>query len=120
MLAGKLQQCEPGITNIIAFGNPLPMHDREVHNALLGGEYVANTEGNAALDRSPKAPFVPAQYLFSEEDRREFVDPFRKMSAVWHLRLRDHPKSESIPNPNAIVSVPAELLAMLCGDGKSI
>lgn len=128
MLAGKLQQCEQGVVNIIAFGNPLPMHNREVANAVLGAEVVSVpfTEdengvrhfGKAGLHRNPKAPFVPAQYLATDDDRREFVEPFRKMSAVWHIRLGHRPLSACIPNPNATVAAPDGLLAALA-DSKA-
>jgi hypothetical protein len=125
MLAGKLQQCEQGVVNIIAFGNPRRMHDREVSNAVLGVEVVTVpfTEeksglrqfGNATLTRNPKAPFVPAQYLANSDDCREFVDPFRKISAVWHVRFGYDTLSTCIPNPNAAVPAPDDLLAALAG-----
>jgi len=121
MLAGKLQQCEQGIMNIIAFGNPLPMHDREVASAVLGAEdgSVPFTEdengvrhfGKACLQRNPKAPFAPEECLASDDDRREFVDPFRKMSAVWHIRLGTYARSGCFRNPNASNTAPQELLA---------
>jgi len=123
MLAGKLQQCEQGVVNIIAFGNPLPMHDREVASAVLGAEVVTvpfttdakgvRQMGQACLQRNPKAPFAPAQCLASEDDRIEFVDPFRRMSAVWHIRVGWYARSNCIPNPNASRSAPQELLAAL-------
>lgn len=123
MLAGKLQQCEEGVVNIIAFGNPHRMHDREISNAVLGVEVVTVpfTEersglrqfGNAMLTRNPKAPFVPTQYLANSDDCREFVDPFRKMSAVWHVRIGYDALSTCIPNPNAAVPAPDDLLPAL-------
>lgn len=123
MLAGKLQQCEEGVVNIIAFGNPLRMHDREIANAVLGVEVVTipyteeknglRTLGNPTLSRNPKAPFVHAQCLGNSEDCREFVDPFRKMSAVWHVRIGYDALSTCIPNPNATVPAPENLLAAL-------
>lgn len=125
MLAGKLQQCEQGAVNIVAFGNPLRMHDREVSNAVLGVEVVGvpflqeenglRHFGNPVLTRNPKAPFVPAQRLANDDDRREFVDPFRKMSAVWHVRLGYDAVSNYFSNPNATVPAPDDLLAGLSG-----
>ncbi len=114
MLAGKLQQGEQGVVNIVAFGNPLQMHDREVASAVLGAEVVKGVRhmGQPALQRNPKAPFAPEQYL-SSDDRKEFIEPFRKMSAVWHIRLGGYARSSCIPNPNASRPAPQGLLAAL-------
>lgn len=120
MLAGKLQQCEGGSINIVAFGNPLPMHDREVVSAVRGSEFVAVPfwtdkhgvlhSGKAAPLRDPKAPFVPPQYLPNDDDRTQFIEPFLKMSAVWHIRIGGYAKSQIIPNPNALMPIPTELV----------
>lgn len=118
MLGGKLQQCEEGVVNIVAFGNPLPMHDREVVNAVCAAESVSvlvrtdkhgvRHSGKGVLRRATKAPFVPERY-HANEDRIQFTDPFRKMSAVWHIRLGGHAKSQIISNPNASHPIPREL-----------
>jgi hypothetical protein len=123
MLNGKLQQCEEGVINIVAFGNPLPMHDREVVSAVSGPEVVlvplakdrsgAQFSGKGLLRRNAKAPFAPAEYLASDEDRATFVEPFKRMSAVWHIRLGGYAKSGVIPNPNALLPAPRHLIAAL-------
>ena len=122
MLAGKLQQCEQGVVNIIVFGNPRQMHDREISSAVLGVEVVSVPFTEATrmasvtlgmLAGNPKAPFSPAQSLANDDDRREFVDPFRQMSAVWHVRLGCDASAVCIPNPNAAVAAPDDLLAAL-------
>jgi hypothetical protein len=123
MLDGKRQQCEEGLINIVAFGNPLPMHDREVINALCGSEvcvvpfwtdkHGVRHSGKGVLQRDPKAPFVHAKYLASDDDRTEFIQPFKRMSAVWHIRLGGHAKNQIIPNPNASIPIPRELVEAL-------
>ncbi len=120
MLDGKRQQCEDGVINIVAFGNPLPMHEREVTDAICGSEVCmvpfwtdkngVRHNGRAILKRDSKAPFVPATNLANEYDRIQFIEPFKKMSAVWHIRLGGYAKSKVIPNPNASFPVPRELV----------
>jgi hypothetical protein len=120
MLGGKRQQCEDGVINIVAFGNPLPMHDREVTNAICGSEVCVvpfwtdkngvRHSGRATLTRISKAPFVPEANLANEDDRIQFIEPFRKMSAVWHIRLGWYAKNKVIPNPNASIPVPREVV----------
>jgi len=122
MLDGKRQQCEGGVVNIVALGNPLPMHDRDVANAVRGSEFVSvrfwtdkhgvRHSGKGALQRDPKAPFVPEHHLASD-DRIQFTEPFRKMSAVWHIRLGGYAKNQIIPNPNASIPIPRELVVAL-------
>ena len=119
MLAGKLQQCEEGVINIVAFGNPLPMHDREVINAVHGSGFVGvpfwtdkhgvRHSGKGVLLHDPKAPFVPAQYVPNNDDRIQFIEPFKKMSAAWHIRIGWYAKSQVISNPNASLPIPKEL-----------
>jgi hypothetical protein len=36
MLLGKLAQCEPGVINSVAFGNPRPQNERDLSDALFG------------------------------------------------------------------------------------
>jgi hypothetical protein len=109
MLQGKLQQCEEGVINIVAFGSPLPMHDREIVSAVRGAEVVTVNAGRAGLSRDWKAPFVP-EHLLPDEQRNEFVEPFRKMSAVWHIRLGGYSLSQLIENPNASNPTPSGLV----------
>jgi hypothetical protein len=121
MLDGKRQQCEEGHINIVAFGNPLPMNDREVSSAVLGpavftvpyttDENGVRHFGEGGWRRESKAPFVPAMYLADEDDRATFVEPFERMSAVWHIRLGSYASSSVISNPNALNVVPQELQA---------
>ena len=122
-LAGKLQQCEEGIVNIVAFGNPSPMYDRDVINAVRGSEagivpFWTDRRGirhsrKGVLRHDLKASFVPAQNLANDDDRREFIEPFRRMSAIWHIRLGTYAKSVVISNPNAFLAAPKELIAAL-------
>ena len=120
MLQGKLQQCEEQVINVVAFGNPLPMHDREVINAVCGAEicvvpfwtdkHGVRHSGKGVLKRDPKSPFVPEQHLANDDDRTEFTEPFKIMSAVWHIRLGTYATSKVIPNPNASLPVPSEFI----------
>jgi len=122
ILDGKLRQCEDGVINIVAFGNPLLMHDSEVVNAVRGSEFVSVpfwTDKNGvrhsekmALQRDTKAPFVPKHHLVND-DHTQFVEPFSKMSAVWHIRLGMYHKSEIISNPNASKHILPELVEAL-------
>ncbi len=118
MLGGKRQQCVDGVINIVALGNPLPMHDREVVSAVRGSEFVGvqcwtdkngvRHSGKGVLLRDTKAPFVPEQYL-PNDDRIQFTEPFKKMSAIWHIRLGRYAKSRIISNPNASNPIPREI-----------
>lgn len=128
MLAGKLAQCADGTVNIVAFGNPLAMHDREIHDAVAGSTMVNipfSTDshgirhmGDVFLWREQRAPFVPADQLNNDHQREDFVYPFRKRSAVWMLRLGKNRHSEFIPNPNATIPVRAALRdALSCNLG---
>jgi hypothetical protein len=129
MLGGKLQQCEDGVINIVAFGNPLPMHDRELENALCGSTYVCvpfwidrhgqRHSGMGVLQRGSKAPFVPEQHL-GDDDRIQFTNPFKKMSAVWQIRLGGYAKNQVIPNPNALLPIPKELVEVLSDRAPSL
>ena len=95
------------------------MHDREVVSAVRGSEFVGvpfwtdkhgvRHSGKGVLQRDPKAPFVPEQYL-GTDDRIQFTEPFKKMSGVWHIRLGWYAKSQVIPNSNAWMPVPTELV----------
>ncbi len=123
MVDGKRQQCEEGVINIVAFGTPVPMHDRDVINAVCGSEVCmvpfwtdrngVRHSGKGVVRRDPKAPFVPTQYLATDDDRTECVEPFKNMSAVWHIRLGSYAKSKIIPNPNASIPIPRELVEAL-------
>lgn len=115
----KLDQCESGMINIVAFGNPSPMNDIDIDNALRGTAFAAvpfwtdkrrvRHSGDAVPMRAPKAPFVPEQALASDDDREQFIDAFRKLSAVWNIRLGSSSTSKMIRNPNATNPVPDEL-----------
>lgn len=118
MLQGKLPRCEDGIINIVAFGNPLPMHDREVVSAVRGAEYVTVNAESAELVRDRKSPFVPSHFL-SEDERNDFVESFRKMSAVWHIRLDRYARSHVILNPNASQPVPQEFVKAVSDSGQA-
>jgi len=113
MLAGKLLQCEPGVVNVVAYGTPLPMSDRDLEDALFGVGMVVFESASGSFRRDAKAPFVPAGRLANDDDRREFVEPFRKMSAVWHIRLGSHARSRFLLNPNAALPVPTDLARAL-------
>lgn len=125
MIGGKLRQCEPGLINIIAFGNPEAMNDSEVSNALHGAPFVIVTTkidengyrygGEGRLARAPKAPFNRPENL-SLDEQKEFIEPFKDLSAVWHFRIGNSGKSELIENPNAKIAVPAELVVALSRD----
>jgi len=59
--------------------------------------------GKGTLRRDAKAPFVPAHFVENEDDLAQFVEPFRRLSAVWHIRIGFNAKSIVIPNPNASI-----------------
>jgi len=123
MLDGKRQQCEDGMINIVALGNPLLMHDREVLSAVCGAEVAlipfwtdrhgVRHAGRGVLRRDAKAPFVPAIHAESEDDLTQFIEPFKKMSGVWHVRIGTYARSRIIPNPNALVPIPDDLVSRL-------
>src|SRR5262249_53591251 len=59
--------------------------------------------GTATTARDPKAPVVPAHQC---PDRAQFVDPCRKVSAVWLLRLDGaYGLSKCLPNPKPMAVV---------------
>lgn len=130
MLSRKLLQCETGVINIIAFGTPYPMNDRDVEDAVRGvglamiarsrddrGVYHA---GEARFWREPRAPFVPAHLLPSELDRRQFIEPFRRMSAVWQVRLGPYALSRVFANPNSTIPVSDELVTQFGGHAAGL
>lgn len=113
-IAVKLKQCEDGVVNVVVLGKPLPMGDNAVEDALYGASevFVPFTEderglrhfGNAITSRDAKAPFVLAHVC---PDPAQFVDAFRKISAVWLLRLDGgYGVSRCLPNPNANNPIP--------------
>lgn len=135
MIDGKLAQCEEDAINIVAFGNPLPQHEGAVKAALHGVvsveipavELPPDPDEPEGLDpraillldqarptRAPKAPFNPASRLANPEDREQFMGSFRRLSAVWHVRLGSGGISEMHRNANASHPVPPELARGLC------
>jgi hypothetical protein len=113
-LQDKLGQCEPDHINIVVIGLPNPIDDNEVLNALTGsvvgevevheGAQGRRVGGEWKVLRLPTGPFVPEQ---QSEDPEQFVEAFRKLSAVWLFRLSSaYPRSALVLNPNA--SHPAE------------
>jgi hypothetical protein len=116
-VAEKRKQCEDGVVSLVVLGKPLPMSDNAVEDALFGelGVYVPLVEdsngirhgGKPITGRSPKAPFVPADEC---PDPAQFVDPFRKVSGVWLLRLDGvYGLTRCYRNPNANNPIPAGL-----------
>ena len=111
-VAGKARQCEENVVNVIALGTPSPMVDNDVIDALGGARaaaYVRNPDGsfhNAGYVVKPSGMFVPAG---DSEDAANLVDPYRIISAVWHIRLgASNPQSRLILNPNAAVPLAEE------------
>ena len=92
-VADKLKQCEDGVVNVVVLGKPLRIGDNDVYDALYGVPVVTfpftedvrgvRHSGKAITSRDPKAPFFPADQC---PDPGQFVDAFRKVSAVWLLR----------------------------------
>jgi len=115
-LQRKLQQCEPDTINLVAFGNPSPREERDLRDALYGGPYLSvgfNEEtrefsGDPHIRRVPYSPFQPAE-IYNEADRQNFIDPFRILSGVWHIRLGSYRLNQLFENPNASVVIPPEL-----------
>ena len=119
MIQKKLLQCEPGVINIVAFGNPGPQNENDLVDALFGAPYVdqpfevdehgnRRLVGEAEMRRAPRAPFQAAN-LCSGADREAFIEPFRLLSGVWHIRLGSLPMSKVISNPNASVPISGAL-----------
>lgn len=92
----------------------------DVRDAVQGVEmiivpYTADAQG--VRDTGPgqwmregREPFVPAACLERADDREQFIDLFRQIAAVWHVRLGTHALSRMMPNPNADRPAPRELL----------
>lgn len=128
MLDKKLAQCEAGGINIIAFGNPSHRHESDLGYALRGApiavvpfttdENGTRRMGDGQLYRAPKAPFNPADKLASDEDRETFIEPFRPMSAVLHIRLGNDPLYDLIENPNAHFPLPSALAEAILSAAK--
>lgn len=124
-LADKLGQCEDGIANVVVFGILKRMFDSALWDAVYGGPFAAFSvgtddegvrhPGGGGWVRDPKAPFVPAAKLPDLEHQRTFIDPFRKLSAVWLLRLDYDTRSVCLDNPNAHRSVPPRLRELIAG-----
>jgi hypothetical protein len=119
-LEEKLGQCEDGIANVVVLGQPLPMNDRDVGDAVFGAQIVAveYKEDDSGLRHSKgmslvsdaSGPFVPE---INSTDPTQFVDPFRPLSAVWLLRIGTQQRSAILKNPNASVPIPEDLLKEL-------
>lgn len=113
------RQCEEGITNILVFGNPREADERDLLYALFGTRvpiisYTEDDMGRRELrsgrtERFPLAPFIAAENLPSPESISTFIDPYRPISAIWHLRLGQNPLAQLFENPNAHVTLPSEL-----------
>ena len=118
-LQTKLAQCERGVVNLIAFGNPHRKDERSLFDALFGAlipavqlkqdEHGVYRIWGTRRFRAPKAPFNPPEELQSDDDRETFIEPFKILSGVWHIRIGRRPLSKVIPNPNALVTAPREL-----------
>jgi hypothetical protein len=124
-LQRKLAQCESGVVNLIAFGNPQRKDERSLRDALFGAlipvvQLQQDEHGGWHLSgtrsfRAPRAPFNPDKELRSDDDQETFINPFKILSGVWHIRLGLRPLSKVIPNPNALFTVPMELCNALSG-----
>jgi hypothetical protein len=108
-VARKVRQCAEGACNIVVLGTPSPMVDHDVSDAAQGAmaiTYIKATDGSftsAGPVRKPSAMFVPAA---QSENVDNLVDPYRKISGVWHIRLgRSNPESRIFSNPNAAVPI---------------
>ncbi len=122
MLEIKLGQCESGIINVVAFGVPRPSEEDEVQYALHGApfaEVVPEIDksghrfgGEATLRYASKAPFNDPNSL-TQENRDQFIEPFRKLSAVWRVRFGSWIENTVFVNPNADVPMPSDLKVML-------
>jgi len=125
MIDGKLGQLENGTINLVAFGNPLPQNERDLEDALFGAQFIsqpfeADDNGNnkllgdGRLLRAPRSPFQCGE-ASSEDEVANFIEPFKILSGVWHIRLGSWPLSEMQLNPNSLVPVPEKLRAAFVG-----
>jgi hypothetical protein len=120
MFEGKtLEQCEVGAINIIVLGQPMPMNDGGVYDALVGAgaalvPHGLRTEGHSAeFVRSAMGPFTSAEAVNASglpDDQKQYItyeiEKFRRVSAVLLFRLKaGHGKAELILNPNAHMSI---------------
>ncbi len=122
MLDAKRRQCEDGVVNIVALCNPLPFHDRKVASAVYGVPmvivpYDEDETGmrhfkETLVRRNHKAPFSPDNVM-SDDEREEFLEPFRKLSGVWLFRLGIYARSQLLPNFNAARTIPDKLVDFL-------
>ena len=111
-VARKVKQCAEGACNIVVLGTPSPLSDHDVEDGLLGAlaaSYMKQPDGrfvSAGPVRKGSGMFVPAEH---SEDAVSLVDPYRKISGVWHIRLgTSAPQSRFLQNPNAAVPLSAE------------
>jgi len=108
-VARKVKQCGDGACNIVVLGTPSPMADHDVDDAISGAMAFICVKGkdgsfmSAGPVRKPSAMFVPA---IQSENVDNLVDPYRKISGVWHIRLgHSRPQSRVFRNPNATVPI---------------
>jgi hypothetical protein len=115
----KLKQCENNCINIIVIGNPDPVNDSDLKNAMSGqpfGEFSIYSNGafspNGRLCRYPNGPFIPLEEIPADrrEDMSNIIEEFSKLSAVIGIRVGysgSHPRYvEIIENPNAEKKIP--------------
>lgn len=108
---GKARQCELGVCNVVVLGTPSPITDSAVNDALFGvaaATFVRGENGfeSAGLIRKPSGMFVPAKF---SENTANLIDPYRIISAVWHVRLgTSAPQSRVLLNPNAAVELESQ------------
>ncbi len=109
ILNGKRAQCEPGHSNVVVLGIPVPTTVEDVRGALLGAPIVETelcsdrTMGGSLLQRHPTGPFVPAS---QSADAAQWVTPFTVVSAVATLRLGATDTAVHLfVNPNADVPI---------------
>lgn len=120
MLNGKRAQCEVDSINIIILGQPMPMNDTEVMNAVRGSEAVLIplSDADAAVGaivwaRTGMGPFTPRHAVERAELSQKVkdyinheIEKFRIMAAVLVLRLEPDAAEQLILNPNADKPLP--------------
>lgn len=106
----KLSQCEDGIVNILALGNPSSENAREIYDALTGPIIVIASNMDVQCHRHPKGPFCPKDRM-TVEDYEQFAKAFEKLSAILLFGFSSEIESTLFLNPNANVPLSADLIS---------
>ena len=106
----KLSQCEDGIVNVLALGNPSPSNVQEIEDALKGPIMAIVSATGEQCCRLPKGPFCPKDKM-TAGDYEQFAEGFEKLSAVLLFGFTSKIESRLFLNPNARKPLSEELIS---------